>query len=58
VLEHFSIATTFFSSEENVSTSSIFSIVYGLLDQFEVSRGESASDSKVIKSSRKLWLHS
>ena len=49
VLEHFSIATTFFSSEENVSISSVFAIVYGLLDQLEVSREESASDSKVIR---------
>ena len=49
VLEHFSIATTFFSLEENVSISSLFAIVYGLLDQLEVSREESASDSKVIR---------
>jgi len=32
-----------------VSISSVFAIVYGLLDQLEVSREESASNSKVIR---------
>ena len=39
----------FFSSEENVSISSVFAIVYGLLDQLEVLREESASNTKVIR---------
>ena len=36
----------FFSSEENVSISSVFAIVYGSLDQL---REESASNTKVIR---------
>ena len=49
VLEQFSVATTFFSFEENVSISSVFAIVYGLLDHLELPREESSSDSKVIR---------
>ena len=49
VLEQFSVATTFFSYEENVSISSVFAIVYGLLDHLELPREESSSDSKVIR---------
>ena len=49
VLEQFSVATTFFSYEENVSISSVFTIVYGLLDHLEFPREESSSDSKVIR---------
>ena len=47
VLEPFSVATTFFSYEENVSISSVFVIVYGLLDHLEPK--ESMYDSKVIR---------
>jgi len=50
VLDQFCIAITFFfSSEENVSISAVFAIVYGLLDQLEVLREESASNTKVIR---------
>ena len=48
VLEPFSVATTFFSYEENVSISSVFAIVYGLLDHLEP-KEESTYESKVIR---------
>ena len=35
VLEPFTIATTFFSYEENVSISSLFAILHGLLEKLE-----------------------
>ena len=49
ILEQFSVATTFFSEEENVSISSVFAIVHGLLDYLELPREESSPDSKVIR---------
>ena len=48
VLEPFTIATTFFSYEENVSISSVFAILHGLLEKLEP-KEDSASDSKIIK---------
>ena len=48
VLEPYTIATTFFSYEENVSISSVFAILYGLLDHLEP-KEDSTLDSKVIK---------
>ena len=49
VLEQFSVATTFFSYEENVSISSVFAIVYGLFDHHELPREKSSSNSRVIR---------
>ena len=48
VLEPFTIATTFFSYEENVSISSVFAILHGLLEKLEP-KEDSSSDSKIIK---------
>ena len=48
VLEPFTIATTFFSYEENVSISSVFAILHGLLEKLKL-KENSASDSKIIK---------
>jgi len=48
VLEQFSVATTFFSYEENFSISSVFTILYGLLDHLET-KEDSSSDSRVIR---------
>ena len=48
VLEPFAIATTFFSYEENVSISSDFTILHGLLDKLGPNK-DTASDSKIIK---------
>ena len=44
VLEPFSVTTTFFSYKENVSISSAFTIVYGLLDHLKP-KEESTYDS-------------
>ena len=49
VLEQFSVATTFFSYEENVSISSVFAIVYGLFDHHKLPREKSSSNSRVIR---------
>ena len=51
-LEPFTIATTFFSYEENVSISSVFAILYGLLDHLEP-KEDSTSNTKVIKDFKK-----
>ena len=47
IFELFSIVTTFFSYEENISTSSVFTILHGLLDKLEPNE-DSGSDSKII----------
>ena len=47
ILEPFSIVTTFFSYEENISTSSVFTILHGLLDKLEPNE-DSGSDLKII----------
>ena len=48
IVEPFTIATIFFSYEENVSISSVFAILHGLLEKLEL-KEDSASDSKIIK---------
>jgi len=45
VLENFSIATTFLSSEENVSMSAVHPILHGIINQLE----PDVSDSTTIK---------
>ena len=49
VLEPFTIATTFFSYEENVAISSVFAILHGLLEKLEKDFATEGSDSKIIK---------
>jgi len=51
VLEPFTIATTFFSYEENVSISSVFAILHGLLEKLKPKEDSASecSDSKIIK---------
>ena len=51
VVEPFTIATTFFSYEENVSISSVFAILHGLLEKLEPKEDSASecSDSKTIK---------
>ena len=49
VLEPFTIVTTFFSYEENVSISSVFAILHGLLKKLEKDSATEVSDSKIIK---------
>ena len=46
ILEPFSIATTFFSYEENVSLSAVFPILHGILDKLAISE---PTESAVIK---------
>ena len=46
ILEPFSIATTFFSYEENVSLSAVFPILHGILDKLSTSE---PAESAVIK---------
>ena len=46
ILELFSVATTFFSYEENVSMSAVFPILYGILDQLGTTE---ISESIIIK---------
>ena len=52
VLEPFTIATTFFSYEENVSISSVFAILHGLLEKLEKDSATEGSDSKIIRLQR------
>ena len=47
VFEPFSVATSFLSYEENVSVSSVFAILHGLLDQLKSSVDD--DDSPVIR---------
>ena len=49
VLEPLTIATTFFSYEENVLISSVFAILHGLPEKLEKDSVTEGSDSKIIK---------
>ena len=49
ILELFSIATTFFSYEENVSLSVVFPILHGILDQLGTTEHSESSQSTAIK---------